>query len=77
MSRHVVQSWDEHGISWRRYSSRTIFWTLPDFNVRRYVLLLSVVVGVVEAYERLRLVMLAIVTSAVALQQSRLTSSLL
>ena len=59
-SRHAVHSWDEHGISWRRYNSRTIFCTLPDFKVRRYVLLLRVVLGVVDAYERLRDVILVI-----------------
>jgi hypothetical protein len=31
LDRQLVHSFEEHGISCLRYSSRTIFWTLPLF----------------------------------------------
>src|SRR5690554_5887005 len=36
---HFLHSLDEHGISWRRYTSRTIFWTLPFLVDRTKILL--------------------------------------
>ena len=37
--RHDIHSFEEHGISCRKYNSRTIFWTLPLFVDRTYTLL--------------------------------------
>ena len=39
MSKHSLQRLEEHGISRRKYSSRTIFCTLPLLVDRTYTLL--------------------------------------
>jgi len=39
VARQLLQSFDEQGMSWRKYSSRTIFWTLPLFVDRTNTLL--------------------------------------
>lgn len=59
MVRHLLQSLDEHGMSWRRYTSRTIFWTFPFLVDRTKVLLEMLLAKGSASAERLRLVMLA------------------
>ena len=60
--RHFLQILDEQGMSWRRYTSRTIFCTLPFLVDRTKILLEMLLAKGSASADRLRLVMVGLVS---------------
>jgi hypothetical protein len=70
VAKQLVHSFDEQGISCRKYNSRTIFWTFPLFVDLTNTLLEMVEAYGSEAIDLLRLVMVAIILSRMYTRRS-------